>query len=180
MIGAMSDIRTPRLILRLVPQAGLAATASHDLAACRRLIGDVPDDWFSESWLAELRLDQWKNDPDYAPWSIRVIALHEGAIAGYINCHDKPVIFEHRGEVGLMIELGYTIFEPYRRRGLATEAIEGLTAFAAEHDVRWIRFSIAPDNVASVRLAQSLGAVKIGAQIDERDGPEDVYLLDID
>lgn len=97
-----------------------------------------------------------------------------------MNCHDKPVVFEHRGEVGLMIEMGYTIFEPHRRQGIATEAIEAFTDFAAREGVRWVRLSIAPGNAASLALAERFGAVKIGTQYDDRDGPEDVYLFDLD
>ena len=177
----MIDILSERLILRLVPLAGLAAMAARDVDACRRLIGNVPDAWFDESWVAELRLGQWKADPDYAPWSIRTIARRlDGEIAGYMNCHDKPVVFEHRGEVGLMIEMGYTIFEPHRRQGIATEAIEAFTEFAAREGVRWVRLSIAPGNAASLALAERFGAVKIGTHYDDRDGPEDVYLFGLD
>ena len=177
----MTDIETDRLILRLVPLAGLAATAAKDAAACRRLIGPkVPDEWFEESWVSELRLNQWKEDPDYAPWSIRAIALKAtGDIVGNINCHDKPQPFEHRGAIAPVIEMGYTLFPTWRRMGLAHEAIAGLSAFAAHHGVRWVRLSISPANEPSLSLARKLGAVKIGTQYDDRDGPEDVYLFEI-
>ena len=154
----MNDIETERLILRLVPLAGLAATAAGDLAACQRLIGArLTADWFTESWVAALRLDQWKQDPDYAPWSIRAIALKAtGDIVGHINAHDKPQPLEHRGEVAPFIEFGYSVFPAWRRRGLAHEAIEGLCAYAAHHGVRFVRLSIAPDNVPSLALAAKL------------------------
>jgi ribosomal-protein-alanine N-acetyltransferase len=178
----VSDILTDRLVLRLVPLAGLAATVAHDLDACRRLIGPkLPEDWLAESWVAELRLNQWKENPDYAPWSIRAIARQaDGQIVGYMNCHDCPTVFDHEGETGLMIEMGYTVFAPFRRHGYAFEAIGGLADFAGHIGVRWVRLSIAPGNAASLGLAEKLGAVKIGTQFDDRDGPEDVYLFDLD
>ena len=172
----MIDIETPRLILRLVPLAGLAATASLDHAACRRLIGNVPPEWFADEWVAGMRLTQWKANPDYAPWSIRAIVMKStGAIAGYMNCHDVP--FMHDGTQ--TIELGYTVFEPFRRCGIATEAILGFTSWASAQKVHKVLLSISPDNAASRALALKLGGRKIGSQIDEKDGPEDIYAFDI-
>jgi RimJ/RimL family protein N-acetyltransferase len=175
------DIETDRLVLRLVPLAGLAATASGDRAACHRLIGaQLPEAWFDDAWVSDLRLHQWKEDRDYAPWSIRAIALKATRqIVGTINCHDKPQPFEHRGSVAPFIEMGYTIFDPHRRKGYAFEAITGLCAFAAHHGVRWVRLSISPGNAPSRALAAKLGATQIGTQYDDRDGPEDVFLFEI-
>ena len=174
----MIDIETDRLILRLVPLAGLAATAAKDAETCRRLIGrSLPKAWFEDAWVFDLRLNQWKDDPDYAPWSIRAMILKEtGDIVGSINCHDKPLAFEHDGETGPMIEMGYTVFGPFRRQGIATEAINGLAAMARQKSVRWVRLSISPANEASLALARKLGAIKIGTQVDDIDGPEDVFL----
>jgi [ribosomal protein S5]-alanine N-acetyltransferase len=175
------DIETPRLILRLVPLAGLAATGTKDLEACRRIIGrKLTEEWFEDSWVADMRLEQWQKDPAYAPWSIRAIALKDtGEIAGTINCHDLPRPFDLDGEAGLVVETGYTIFPDWRRKGLGYEAVTGLAGFAVNHGVRWLRLSISPGNDASLRLAQKLGAYQIGSQIDEIDGPEDIYLVDL-
>lgn len=174
----MIDIETDRLMLRLVPLAGLAATAAKDEKACHRLIGrNLPAAWFEDAWVFDMRLNQWKGDPDYAPWSIRAIILKEtGEVAGSMNCHDKPQAFEHEGEAGLMIEMGYSIFEPFRRRGIASEAIQGLADVARAKGVRFLRLSISPGNEASQALAKKLGAVKIGTQIDDIDGLEEVFL----
>jgi [ribosomal protein S5]-alanine N-acetyltransferase len=173
------DIETPRLILRLVPLAGLAATESKDIeAACRHIGPDLNPDWFDNAWVAGLRLQQWKDDPGYAAWSIRAMILKAtGEIVGGINCHDMPRPFEHMGASGLMIELGYDVFTPWRRQGIATEAFQAMSAFAATAGVRWVRLSISPDNRPSLELAKKLGASKIGTQIDDIDGPEDVYLV---
>jgi [ribosomal protein S5]-alanine N-acetyltransferase len=175
----VTDVETSRLLLRLVPLAGLAATAAKDRDACRRLIGRaLPDEWFEDAWVSEMRLKQWKDDPEYAPWSIRAIALKEtGEIIGNINCHDKPQLFEHEGRTGSVVEMGYTIFARWRRQGYGYEAVEGLSEFAARMGVRWIRLSISPANEASLALARKLGARKIGAQVDDVDGPEDIYLF---
>ena len=177
----MSDIETPNLILRLVPLAGLAAIQREDIDAARRIIGpSFTREWFETAWVAGLRLQQWKDNLDYAPWSIRAIVSKEsGDIVGNVNCHDCPRIIEVSGQEGLMIEVGYTVFKPWRRRGIAAEATLGLANFAREFGVRWIRLSISPENVPSLGLARKMGAYKIGSQIDDIDGPEDIFLLDI-
>ncbi len=177
----MNDIETDRLILRLVPLAGLAATAAKDAETTQRLIGlKLPDDWFEESWVSELRLNQWKDDPEYGPWSIRAIALKStGQIVGNFNCHDRPRPFQFQDETGLAIEMGYTIFAPWRRQGIAFEMINAFMAHARQHNVRWVLLSISPENQPSLAFARKLGAEKIGSQIDEKDGPEDIFLIEL-
>jgi [ribosomal protein S5]-alanine N-acetyltransferase len=55
--------------------------------------------------------------------------------------------------------------------------VRALIDWAREHGARHFIFSVSPDNAASRGLAVKLGAHKIGVQIDEEDGPEDVFLL---
>src|SRR5258707_14589353 len=107
------DIEPPRLILRLVPLVGLAATVAKDRDAARQILGDLlPEEWFEETWVTELRLKQWKENPGYGPWSIRAVALKEtGQFIGKINCHHAPMPFLLRGETRLATELGYRIFD---------------------------------------------------------------------
>ncbi len=175
----MTGIETSRLILRLVPLTGLAATAAKDRPAARRIIGmELPEAWFDEAWVSELRLKQWTEDPSYGPWSVRAIGLKDtGQIIGNMNCHHAPMPFMIAGEAMLAVEMGYTIFEPWRRRGFVTEAIQGFTKWAMAQGVQALVLSISPDNAASLSLAAKLGGEKIGSQVDEIDGPEDIYLV---
>ena len=175
----MTGIETTRLILRLVPLTGLAATAAKDRSAARRIIGmELPEAWFDEAWVSELRLKQWTEDPSYGSWSVRAIGLKDtGQIIGNMNCHHVPMPFLIAGEAMLAVEMGYTIFEPWRRRGFASEAIQGFTRWAATQGLQALVLSISPDNTASLNLAQKLGGEKIGSQVDETDGPEDIYLV---
>jgi len=177
----VSDIETGRLVLRLLPEAALAATVAQDHARLEALLGlGVPDVWFEEDWVAQLRLDQLRADPAFGPWSIRAIALKEtGEVLGTLNCHHMPMQFTALGETRLAVEIGYTIFAPWRRRGLGHEAVRGFAAWAKEMGVDGLVLSVAPGNVESQALAQKLGAIKIGSQIDEEDGPEDVFLAPI-
>lgn len=173
----MSDIETGRLVLRLLSAEALAATVARDHALLEALLGlAVPEEWFEESWVAELRLEQVRADPAYLPWSIRAIALRAtGEIVGAINCHNRPMEFVALGEKSIAVELGYSIYGPWQRRGIAIETIRALTAWAGGLGVQGMVLSISPENEASLALARKLGAIKIGSHIDEKDGPEDVY-----
>ena len=173
----MINIQTERLNLWLVPLSGLAATAAKDRAAARRIISSkLPEIWFDEAWVSELRLKQWTDDPSYAPWSIRAIVFREtGEIIGNMNCHHVPMPFVLHGSTTVAVEMGYTIFEPWRRRGFAWEAIKGFTCWAAARGLEAMVLSIASSNTASLRLAEKLGAEKIGSKVDDVNGPEDIY-----
>ena len=85
--------------------------------------------------------------------------------------------FVHNGKESLATEMGYTIFEPWRRQGIAYEAILAFIAWAKTEGLESVILSIQPANIASLALATKLGAVQIGSQIDEKDGPEDIYLF---
>ncbi len=176
----MTGIQTERLDLRLVSLAGLAATAAKNRAGTRRILGKVPDVWFEEAWVAELRLKQCEDDPAYGPWSIRAITLREtGEVVGNMNCHHVPMPFVLRGDTVMAVELGYSIFEPWRRRGFALEAIRGFAGWAALQGLEALVLSVSPENTASLRLAAKLNAEKIGSKVDEINGPEDIYFARI-
>ena len=90
------------------------------------------------------------------------------AMLGHCGFHDRP-------QSGLL-ELGYTVLEPHRRRGYAAEAIHALMDEAAdEHGVHRFRLAISPTNEASTSLALHLGFDCVGEQIDPDDGLELLY-----
>jgi len=169
---------TGRLVLRLLPHAALIATEAGDIDEAARLLDlKLPADWTDVAALAKRRLVQLAEEPDYRPWAIRAIALREtGEAVGYVNFHGCPAHHEMAGR-DACAEFGYTIFEKYRRRGYIEEAVRALMDWAKQRGARYFIFSVAPDNAASHGLAVKLGARKIGVQIDEEDGPEDVLLL---
>jgi RimJ/RimL family protein N-acetyltransferase len=175
------DIETDRLVLRLVPLAALASTAAEMVETTRSLIGDkLPQQWFDESWVYKTRYEQWIADPGFAQWSIRAILLKaSGEIVGNMNCHHKPMPFVHNRVTTLAVEIGYTIFKPWQRQGIAFEAVEGFMRWAKSEGLESIILSIQPNNAASRALAKKLGATHIGSQIDERDGQEDIFIFQI-
>jgi len=172
------DIVTRRLVLRLLSQQALVATeAGHVGEAARLLDLKLPAAWTDIAPLARRRLAQLPGRPQYGPWAIRAIALHGTyETVGYVNFHDLPGWHE-LAQRDACAELGYTIFEAYRRHGYVEEAVRALMQWSRERGALHFIFSISPDNAPSQGLARKLGAAKIGMQIDEEDGPEEVFLL---
>ena len=79
-----------------------------------------------------------------------------------------------------MVEIGLGVHESFRRRGYAREALLGMWRWAATQDgARTFRYTVDPGNVPSVELVRSFGFAHVGQQIDEIDGPEDVYEMGV-
>jgi RimJ/RimL family protein N-acetyltransferase len=75
-----------------------------------------------------------------------------------------------------MIEIGLGVHETFQRRGYAREALIGMWSWACDHEaVRTLRYTVDPNNEPSVALVKGFGFSRVGQQIDEEDGPEDIY-----
>jgi RimJ/RimL family protein N-acetyltransferase len=137
----------------------------------------VPEAWRSRHlYLVEIRLRQLSRYPEHAPWLMRAVLEREsGAFVGQIGFHGAP------GYNGLRetdaVELGYSVDEPYRGRGYATEAARGMIAWAARRGIRRVLASISPDNGASLAVARKLGMREVTVVVDDVDGPEVVFEL---
>lgn len=109
-------------------------------------------------------------DPSAAPLLLRV-AVHRAdrVVVGSIGFHDRP-------DADGMIEVGVTVVPEYRRLGLAQEMLRGMWAWVIDQPgVRTLRYTVSPDNAVSQHIVQRLGFAHCGQQIDEIDGPEDIY-----
>src|ERR1700733_2881235 len=116
------------------------------------------------------RSKQVEEDPASAAWVTGVIwdERHQVAVgrAGY---HGPP-------DPSGMVEIGYAVDPARRRRGYARAALEALLQRAArEPQVRTVRVTISPDNVASYQLASQYGFTAVGEQWDDEDGLEIIY-----
>ena len=132
---------------------------------------DVPPDWPDEHdrrFLA-FRLRQMTEEPERGPWLPRAI-VHEGRMIGHIGFHGPPGVNARKEPAAA--EVGYTVFEPYRRRGYATEAVRAVLGWAEGKGVQHFIASIAPDNEPSLALVRRLGFREIGRHWDEEDGEE--------
>lgn len=173
------EIATPRLILRLLQRPALDACMAGDAAQATRLLGaNVPDALLGPTSSLRYTLAELDRDPAYGPWGTRAIVLRAtGEMAGYIRFHERPSPARPHPFGGLAAEFGYSVFPAHQRRGYATEAVGAMMRWAEDqHGITRFIAAISPANTASRALAARLGFVRIGRQIDEIDGPEDVFL----
>ena len=111
-------------------------------------------------------------DPSYAPLGLRLAVLREESkIVGSFGFHAFP------NELG-MIEIGLEIVPQYQRQGLAYEGLVAMWRWIIQRpDVRTLRYTVSPTNTPSIALVKKFGFDFVGVQMDEEDGPEDIYEL---
>ena len=116
------------------------------------------------------RVPQVKVNPELNRWFVRWIVLREsGEIIGSSSFHAAP-------SADGMIEIGLGIEESFRNRGFAKEALTGMWLWALQDSsVRVLRYTVGIENAPSIRVVKSFGFELKGQQIDEEDGPEDIY-----
>ena len=137
-----------------------------------------PESWPDrhDAGFLELRANQMRRDPATGPWLVRAVVLREPArvMIGHAGFHGPP------GTNGLgksaAVEIGYSIFPRYQRRGYAKETAHALIEWArTAHGVREFVASTTPGNEASLAIIRGLGFVHVGEQMDEEDGLELVF-----
>jgi RimJ/RimL family protein N-acetyltransferase len=108
----------------------------------------LPDGWpdADARRRLEMRLGQMVLSPESREWLLRAIVRRDDRhVVGIINFHGVP------NDAG-QAELGYTIFEPYRRLGYASEAASAMMSWARQmHDITDFIVSISPNNEPSLR-----------------------------
>lgn len=136
----------------------------------------VPPEWPDIPEAVELRLSQVEAEPALESWLLRAMVRRSARVmVGHIGFHGAPAADDAIPRAPCTAEFGYEVFQPFRRQGYAREASVAMMDWARERgDLERFVLSISPDNVASQALAAHLGFVRIGSQIDEVDGLEDV------
>ena len=176
----MNELQTPRLRLILLTEQVLTASLDDRRELASSLTNfNMPADWFAEAEFIRMRRDQCRADPHYAPWAPRAIVLRaSNEMIGQIGFHEPPNP-QHLCTYGPnVIEFGYTIYVPFRLEGFATEAVRGLMTWAAnEAGIETFVVSISPTNAPSHAIARRFGFTKVGEQMDEKDGLEEVFVL---
>jgi RimJ/RimL family protein N-acetyltransferase len=175
-------IETPRLRLRTLSADFLRASLAGDRHGAESLLGAMlPEDWPDERDLLSLRQRQVEEDPARAPWLTRAMELRSARrVIGVVGFHGPPggAWLDELAPGG--VELGYTVYPAWRRRGLAREASEALMDWAVRAaGVRTFALSMSPDNRASVGLARVLGFEKAGSWSHPARGIEHVYRRDV-
>jgi ribosomal-protein-alanine N-acetyltransferase len=152
-----------------------ALTSGRRSEAEELLAARLPNGWPAdgERRLFRLRLDHIRSDAAAQPWLLRALVLRRGReMIGHAGFHGPP------GAHGLpssAVEVGYTVFEPFRGRGYATEAAVALLEWAEEQGISHFVASVAPVNEPSLAIVRKLGFVRTGEHWDEEDGLEHVF-----
>jgi [ribosomal protein S5]-alanine N-acetyltransferase len=177
-----ASIRTDRLDLVPMTPAFLRASLRGDVAEAEERIGlRLPTAWPDMQPVLALRLSQLEADPALQPWLLRAIGLRKsGEMVGHIGFHSAPAAayLEQWSPGG--VEFGFGIQQEHRRKGYAREAALALMKWARDpNGVTSFVVTISPSNEASQRLANSLGFVRVGVHLDEVDGAEEVFVLNV-
>lgn len=168
-------LSTPRLDLHPVPLPLIDALLVGDLDAARGMapFPIAPHTFEGDQHVLRLRQDQLRADPSELPWLYRAAVLREtGAVVARCGFHAPP-------DAEGMVELGYRVQPQWRRQGLAGELATGMLAWAREQGATRCVASTTPDNGASQAVLARLGFVRTGEWMDEVDGLEWVYSLEL-
>ena len=168
-------VRTSRLDLHPLPLPLLEALLDGDLETARRTAPFVLDatTFADDAYVLRLRRDQLRADASELPWLYRAAVLRAtGEVVARGGFHAPP-------DADGTVELGYRVAPAHRRQGLASELAAGLLDFAREQGATRCLGSTAPDNLASQAVLARLGFVRTGEQVDEVDGLEWVFALEL-
>ena len=166
-------IKTERLELHHIPADGLISLFEEKkdlLALAKRSITNPHQVLVAHSGPLRWRVPQVKADPSTNKWFIRFIVLRASSeILGSVSFHGIP------DDAG-MVEIGICIEEQFWNNGYAKEALRGMWNWVSrESGVKTLRYTVSPTNIASVKIICGYGFKNIGQQIDDEDGPEDIY-----
>jgi ribosomal-protein-alanine N-acetyltransferase len=181
---------SPRHSIHPIPLAVFEALEAGDLERASSLapasLPPLPPFLISEANrdLWRRRLDLVAADLDQIPWISRVVVYKPDpdsqterpcpeVIVGKIGFHGKPDV---RG----VVEIGYEIDPTQRRRGHAAAAMRIMVDIArAIEGVNVLKASVVEENWISRRIVENLGLRKVGCEVHERRGLEDVFEMDV-
>jgi RimJ/RimL family protein N-acetyltransferase len=128
-----------------------------------------------ESGPLRWRVPQVKLNPSVNIWFVRwMVEKTSREIVGSISFHGPP------DEQGMM-EIGLGVHDHFQRRGYATEALAAMWSWVIDQPgVELLRYTVDPNNEASVAVIKKFGFERVGQQIDPEDGPEDIYEMSAD
>ena len=75
-----------------------------------------------------------------------------------------------------MIEIGLGIEKAFWNQGYGKEALQGMWNWVIQQPgVKTLRYTVSPENAASIKVIEHFGFTYQGQQMDEIDGPENIY-----
>jgi ribosomal-protein-alanine N-acetyltransferase len=168
-------VSTERLDLHPLALPVIDALLDRDPARAQALVPyELTARTFAEDdYVLALRQAQLRADPTELPWLYRAAVLRgtrEVVARGGFHAPPDP-----EGTV----EIGYRVAPAWRHRGLATEIAAGLIGWARGRGAARCLASTAPGNLASQAVLARLGFVRTGEAMDEVDGLEWVFTLEL-
>jgi RimJ/RimL family protein N-acetyltransferase len=179
----MASIRSARLeLVSISPEFIDALLAERRGQAESEATLKLPDSWpdAHDRGFLNFRLRQMRERPEVQEWFVYAVVLPDGErpMIGHAGFHGPPGVNAVKAPDA--VEVGYSVFEPYRRRGYATEVVRALIDWASsEHGIRHFVASISPENEPSLALVSRLGFEQTGRHWDEEDGEELEFELQI-
>ena len=166
-------IDTPRLELHHISAQGiieLYENKSDVTAIAGRDFTNPHQNLVKESGPLGWRVPQVKVDPSVNKWFVRFIVLKESKeIIGSTSFHGVP-------DAEGMMEIGLGIEEAFRNKGYAREALAGMWKWVSTFpEVKTLRYTVSPENLPSIAVINYFGFEYKGQQMDEVDGPENIY-----
>ena len=168
-----SGVSSDRLDLVPMSLELMEALQRGDRESAEQLAGyRIPAEW-PEGMLSVLRfrIAIALAQPETVPLLLRAMVLRADpkVVVGRIGFHGPA------DDTG-MLEIGYEVFPPYRRRGYAREAVVAMFRWA-QRDPAVLRFraTVSPENEPSRNLIAGLGFTEVGTQWDEEDGEETIF-----
>ena len=168
-------VSTDRLDLHPLPLPVIEALLDGDLPRARGMVPfPLPAEFFAgDAYVLGLRRDQLRADPTELPWLYRVAVLRAtGEVVARIGFHAPP-------DVDGTVEIGYAVQPAHRRQGMALEMTRAMLDWARARGAVRCLGSTGPDNAASQAVLARLGFVRTGEQLDEIDGLELVFTLEL-
>ena len=166
-------ISTPRLELHHISAQGiieLYENKSDATAIAGRSFTNPHRVLVDNSGPLRWRVPQVKVDPSVNKWFVRWIVLKETSeVIGSTSFHGVP-------DAEGMMEIGLGIEEAFQNKGYAKESLKGMWSWVSQFpEVKTLRYTVSPDNLPSIAVINYFGFEYTGQQIDDEDGPENIY-----
>ena len=118
------------------------------------------------------RLPRVRQYPQWAKYLLRMAVLKdEQIVIGSAGFHTAP-------DSDGVIEIGFSVDKQYQGKGYGQEILHGMWGWVAGDPlVKTLRYTVSPNNTISQYIIKKFGFKYNGQQIDEEDGPEDIYEL---